>query len=48
MVDRRRDVKTITLQRRHDVMCLLGKELKITFLMKSVINIAALKRALDF
>ena len=39
MVERRRDVKTITLQRRHDVMCLLGKELKITFLLKSVITL---------
>ena len=28
-VERRRDVKAIKLQRRHDVVCLLGTEIKI-------------------
>ena len=30
MVKRRRDVKTITLQRRYDVVCLLGKYISKT------------------
>ena len=34
MVERRRDLKTTTLQRRHDVVCLLGKSQVTIYLLQ--------------
>ena len=37
-VERRRDVKAIKLQRRHDVVCLLGTKIKIVRYQNCVIT----------